>query len=61
MRKQKQINKWQPIHYDLVYVGLKVGGGHFFLSLSLLFLYYGYIVYHHYFGHTVFLYKQRGC
>ena len=43
MRKQKQINKWQPIHYDLVYVGLKVGGGHFFLFIftviSLLRLY----------------------
>ena len=30
MRKQKQINKWQPIHYNLVYVRQKVGGGHFF-------------------------------
>ena len=33
MRKQKQINKWQPIHYNLGYVGLKVGGGHFFLFI----------------------------
>ena len=43
MRKQKQINKWQPIHYNLVYVGQKVGGGHFFLVIitviSLLRLY----------------------
>ena len=43
MRKQKQINKWQLIHYNLVYVRQKVGGGHFFLFIitviSLLRLY----------------------
>ena len=33
MRKQKQINKWQLIHYNLGYVGQKVGGGHFFLFI----------------------------
>ena len=37
MRKQKQINKWQPINYNLVYVRQKVGGGHFFFSLLRLY------------------------
>ena len=43
MRKQKQINKWQLIRYNLGYVRQKVGGGHFFLviitDISLLRLY----------------------